>query len=135
MEALTESQQRLLKVIRSLVDESGIARVEQAADRRPETFKALERKGLIKILGKTTIGENRLIVWRVELPDYVMRIFVEDLSSTFSLEGIDELVVTTEYGNIEITRLESGKIVVDCADAGLVVLPPGDRSKEPLVWD
>jgi len=64
---LTVHQCRLLRVIRAYADEHGQASIGQAADRRPATFRALERRGLIVIIRTSSIGPDRLVVWHVRL--------------------------------------------------------------------
>jgi hypothetical protein len=64
---LTVHQHRLLSVIRAQADDRGRASIGQAADRRPATFRALQRRGLIEIIRTSTIGPHRLTVWHVRL--------------------------------------------------------------------
>jgi len=64
---LTVHQRRLLNLIRAQADDRGGASIGQAADRRPATFRALERRGLMEIIRTSTIGPHRLTVWHVHL--------------------------------------------------------------------
>jgi hypothetical protein len=64
---LTVHQRRLLNVIRAHADDRGRASIGQAADRRPATFRALERRGLIEVIRVSTAGWHQLRVWHVRL--------------------------------------------------------------------